>query len=195
MLHTFLGQKELVALQIFWDLGWSLVMSTVDTQETNVQLARDDLTVIMTMVASLRFKKNTIVGRRVSYWDQGHHISLWEVTREMLPWVAVIRHGWKFATCELWSSQDRMRLREVRPEHIATSCNRVQVVVFLCQCARVSLEKACGCFIGQSVIWPHTIGQVCFLLQITSPASQGCHFQRSLIGQLLKGTLAPVTIL
>ena len=26
-----------------------------------------------------------------------------------------------------------MRLREVRPEHIATSCNRVQVVVFLCQ--------------------------------------------------------------
>ena len=42
-----------------------------------------------------------------------------------------------------------MRLREVRPEHIATSCNRVQVVVFLCLCARVSLEKACGCFIGQ----------------------------------------------
>ena len=44
-----------------------------------------------------------------------------------------------------------MRLREVRPEHIATSCNRVQVVVFLCQCARVSLEKACGCFIGQLI--------------------------------------------
>lgn len=32
-------------------------MSTVDTQETNVQLARDDLTVIMTMAALLRFKK------------------------------------------------------------------------------------------------------------------------------------------
>lgn len=182
MLHTFLGQKELVALQILWDLGWSLVMSTVDTQETNVQLARDDLTVIMTMAALLRFKKKP------------------PELEDKFPFgIRVIRttmcdhefRGWKFATCELRSSQDRMRLREVRPEHIATSCNRVQVVVFLCQCARVSLEKACGCFIGQLI----PFGQVCFLLQITRPASQGCHFQCSLIGQLLKGTLALVTIL
>ena len=32
-------------------------MSMVDTQDTNVQLARDDLTVIMTMAAWLRFNK------------------------------------------------------------------------------------------------------------------------------------------
>ena len=57
-------------------------MSTVDTQETNVQLARDDLTVIMTMVASLRFKKTPELedkfpfGIRVIRTTMCDHISL-----------------------------------------------------------------------------------------------------------------------
>ena len=71
---------------------------------------------------------------------------------------------------------------------LSTSQLAAIVCKLLCFCVSfcwVSLEKACGCFIGQLI----PFGQVCFLLQITSP-SQGCHFQCSLIGQLLKGTLA-----
>ena len=42
-------------------------MSTVDTQETNVQLARDDLTVIMTMAALLRFKRKSHQSWKTSF--------------------------------------------------------------------------------------------------------------------------------
>ena len=176
ILHAFLGQTEL------WDLG--VVVSDVYGRHSGYQCAAgagwldryyDYGCLVEIQQNSPELEDEFPFGIRVIRTTMCVTISVCE---KLLPTKRCHEfRGWKFATCELRISQDRMRLREVRPEHIATSCNRV----------RESRWKRLVVVSSVSfVIWPHTIGQVWFLLQITS---------RSLLGQILKGTLTLLTIL